>query len=132
MEQIPILQRALSCTALKYLGEISYAFYLVHWLFRQFVGEPLFRHFTKDLQLPRTTSFALAYAITLTLVVIVSDYFWRAIDEKCVKLARWAVTDVLGVGAKSVKRIDTPPMQQQATDRGATPDDEAVPVLRLD
>lgn len=130
MEQLPLLQRALSCTALNYLGEISYAFYLVHWLFRQFVGEPLFYRIVKDSKLSRTTSFFAAYTITLVLVVLVSDCFWRTIDEKCVKLARFIVTDILGVGAKSAKRDETPPMQQ-TVGRVDVPYEEAVPVRRL-
>lgn len=109
MEQLPLLQRALSCTALNYLGETSYAFYLVHWLFRQFVGVPLFDHFVTDLEFSRTTGFFTAYTITLVLVVLISDYFWRAIDESCVKLARFVVANVLGVGAKSVNHVETPP-----------------------
>ncbi|RYP39278.1 hypothetical protein DL767_002287 [Monosporascus sp. MG133] len=100
LEQLPLLQRALSCAPLRYLGEISYAFYLVHWIVRHFV---------------------VAYVPTLILTVLLGEYFWRAIDEKCVKLARFVVTDMLGVGAKpkSDKRPEivvlAPPQQPAET-----------------
>ncbi|RYP51330.1 hypothetical protein DL768_003334 [Monosporascus sp. mg162] len=121
LEQLPPLQRALSCAPLRYLGEISYAFYLVHWIVRHFV---------------------VAYVPTLILTVLLGEYFWRAIDEKCVKLARLVVTDVLGVGAKpkSHKRPETviPAPPQHPVERSPAVQmeemqaDEAVPVLRLD
>ncbi len=154
MEQLPLLQRLLSCTALNYLGEISYAFYLVHWIFKIYVGIPLFHYFTEQLKWPKTPSFVLEYSITLVLVTMAGDYFWRAVDEKCVKLARFVVTDVLGVGTKSEKRPDplsTMPMRQvaerfeerieemieerieeRAVERTTITEREPIPVFRLD
>ncbi|RYO81944.1 hypothetical protein DL762_006848 [Monosporascus cannonballus] len=142
LERLPLLQRVLSCAPLRYLGEISYAFYLVHWIVRQYVGYPLFRHLTKAQEWPKTPSFVVAYVPTLVLTVLLGDYFWRAVDEKCVKLARFLVTDILGVGGKpkSDKRpemvISAPPQQpverSPAVRMEEMQAEEAVPVLRLD
>lgn len=153
LEQLPLLRRALSCTALKYLGEISYALYLVHWLFQHYVFLRIYRHLTDDLEWRKTPAFWTAYVPSLFITIVGSDYFWRAADENCVKLARYIVTDLLGVGAKSDKR-PTPPADHTATiptqdmqqdhrrslhqrreNSGAATDtsrDETVPVLRLD
>ncbi|RYP78155.1 hypothetical protein DL769_003236 [Monosporascus sp. CRB-8-3] len=142
LEQLPLLQRALSCAPLRYLGEISYAFYLVHWIIRQYVGYPLFRHLTKTQEWSQTPSFVVAYVPTLVLTVLLGDYFWRAVDEKCVKLARFVVTDMLGVGVKpkSDKRLEmvVPAPPQRPVERSLAVRmeemraEEAVPVLRLD
>ena len=104
LEQLPLVQRGLSCAALKYLGEISYALYLVHWIFQHYVFERIYLHMHDTLEWRRNSAFWMAYAPTLFFTIVASDYFWRAIDENCVKLGRFLVTDLLGVGAKNEKR----------------------------
>jgi len=100
LEQLPQLQRLLVVAPISYLGEISYSFYLFQRMGRVAVGEPIFHYVQKQLGWSHTPAFVLYYFSALFWTVIVSDYFWRAVDLNSVILARKVVVDWLGVGRK--------------------------------
>ncbi|KXJ85616.1 acyltransferase family-domain-containing protein [Microdochium bolleyi] len=100
VEQLPLLQRCLSITPLAYLGEISYAYYLLQWGAVQVVGWPLQLYVEKHWGWSHRPAFALFYMSSQISCIVASDYFWRAVDLKFVTLARLVVVDWLGVGKK--------------------------------
>ncbi|KAJ1323774.1 exopolysaccharide production protein ExoZ [Microdochium nivale] len=100
VEQLPLLQRALSITPLAYLGEISYAYYLLQWAAVQVVGWPLQLYVEKTWGWSHGPAFALFYLSSQISCIIASDYVWRAVDLPFVVLAKFVVVDCLGVGRK--------------------------------
>ncbi|KAH7037554.1 acyltransferase family-domain-containing protein [Microdochium trichocladiopsis] len=100
LEQLPLLQRFLAIAPISYLGEISYSFYLFQRMARVAVGEPILKYVVKEWQWSHVPAFVLYYFSTLIWTILVSDYFWRAVDLNSVVLARKVVVDWLGVGKK--------------------------------
>ncbi|KAH7014351.1 acyltransferase family-domain-containing protein [Microdochium trichocladiopsis] len=100
VEQLPLLQRALAIAPFSYLGEISYAFYLLQNAAAQAIGWPFWTYAEKSLGWSSGWAFALYYVVTQIACLTMADYFWRSVDLNFVVLARLVVVDWLGVGRK--------------------------------
>ncbi|KAI0100081.1 hypothetical protein GGR51DRAFT_564493 [Nemania sp. FL0031] len=98
LEQLPLLQKALSISSLKYLGEISYAYYLLQGLGHTHVGNPIYQSLQDKYGWSKNSAFAAGYIVGNIFNIIASDYFWRVIDESFIRLARFVVVEWLGVG----------------------------------
>lgn len=109
LEQLPVLQKVLSVSFLKYLGEISYAYYLLQGLGHTHVGNPLFEVLQDKYGWSKTSAFIAGYIVGNVFNVIASDYFWRVIDESCVRFARHVVVEWLGVGKPPGVRLRNGP-----------------------
>ncbi|KAI0514345.1 hypothetical protein F5B22DRAFT_647658 [Xylaria bambusicola] len=104
LEQLPVLQKVLSVSFLKYLGEISYAYYLLQGLGHTHVGNPLYAVLQDKYGWSKNSAFAAGYIVGNIFNIIASDYFWRVIDESCIRLARFVVVELLGVGKQPGNR----------------------------
>lgn len=98
LEQLPLLQKFLSVGFLKYLGEISYAYYLLQGLGHTHVGNPIFHVLEDKYGWSKTSAFIAGYIVGNIFNIVASDYFWRVIDESFIRLARFVVVEWLGVG----------------------------------
>ncbi|KAI1169965.1 hypothetical protein F4777DRAFT_571041 [Nemania sp. FL0916] len=98
LEQLPLLQKVLSVSFLKYLGEISYAYYLLQGLGHTHVGNPLYAVLQDKYGWSKNSAFVAGYIVGNIFNIIASDYFWRVIDESSIRLARFVVVEWLGVG----------------------------------
>lgn len=96
VENLPWIQWLLSTFPILYFGEISFSFYLLHWMFYLWPGAEMMGLFTQRLGWSGDVSFYAMFSLTLCLLVVASDYYWRAVDESCVKLGKLLV-DWLGV-----------------------------------
>jgi peptidoglycan/LPS O-acetylase OafA/YrhL len=96
VENLPPAQWLLSTTPILYLGEISYAFYLLHWMAFLWPGWNMMVYFVNVLQWPHDLSFYIMFVLTLALLIVVADYFWRTVDEGCVRMGKTFV-EWLGV-----------------------------------
>ncbi|KAI0467894.1 hypothetical protein F4859DRAFT_506574 [Xylaria cf. heliscus] len=104
LEQLPLLQKVLSISFLKYLGEISYAYYLLQGLGYTHVGTPIYDVLQAKYGWSKSSAFTVGYIIGNIFNVIASDYFWRVIDESFIRLARFVVVEWLGVGKQPGSR----------------------------
>ncbi|KAK9420132.1 putative Acyltransferase 3 domain-containing protein [Seiridium unicorne] len=95
LENLPSAQWLLSTKPVLYLGEISFSFYLLHWMGFLWPGWEMMIRMVNVLHCPMDWSFYLMYFTTLAMLVVSADVFWRLIDEKCVSagkgLAEWLV-----------------------------------------
>jgi peptidoglycan/LPS O-acetylase OafA/YrhL len=87
LEALPGVRKIFTTTIMTYLGEISYAFYLLH--------QPVMFSFgawtlstMKGAGYSNVSSFIVEYIVTLFLILCAADLFWRGIDEKVVKACR--------------------------------------------
>ncbi|KAJ3577323.1 hypothetical protein NPX13_g3245 [Xylaria arbuscula] len=137
LEQLPLLQKFLSVSFLKYLGEISYAYYLLQGLGHTHVANPIFEALQDRYGWSKSSAFVLAYIIGNIFNIIASDYFWRVIDESFIRLARFVVVELLGVGKQPGMRLRSgpdsaigytavPTAAPTASDDRSTSDDTAV------
>ncbi|KAH8197618.1 hypothetical protein TruAng_008202 [Truncatella angustata] len=94
LENLTSVQWLLSTTPFLYLGEISFSFYLLHWLMYHVPGKQLYIylriHGWNEL-----ISFWAFYTSTLVMLVIAADLYWRAVDVNSVRLSKYLV-DRLG------------------------------------
>lgn len=109
LEQLPLLQKYLSVSFLKYLGEISYAYYLLQGLGHTHVANPIFEALQDKYGWSKTSAFIFAYIVGNIFNIIASDYFWRVIDESFIRLARFVVVEFLGVGKQPGGRSRSSP-----------------------
>jgi len=101
LEQLAWLQAVLALAPFAYLGEISYAFYLLQIVAWQAVAWPLMLHAQDQWGWSITGRGFVLYYISANLsCLLMADYFWRAVDLQFVVLARVVVVDWLGVGRK--------------------------------
>ncbi|KAI1282208.1 hypothetical protein F5Y07DRAFT_232914 [Xylaria sp. FL0933] len=98
LEQLPLLQKVLSVGFLKYLGEISYAYYLLQGLGHTHVGNPIYAVLQDKHGWSKNSAFAAGYIVGNIFNILAADYFWRVIDESFIRLARFVVVEWLGVG----------------------------------
>jgi peptidoglycan/LPS O-acetylase OafA/YrhL len=99
VENLPPAQWLLSIAPILYLGEISFALYLLHWMAFLWPGWEMMIRMVNVLHWPMDYSFYLMYFTILALLIVAADYFWRVIDERCVKIAK-ALVNWLGVHRK--------------------------------
>ncbi|KAH6651741.1 acyltransferase family-domain-containing protein [Truncatella angustata] len=123
VENLPSVQQLLSTTPILYLGEISFSFYLLHWMAYLWPGAIMMHYLTKSLGWPQGLSFYSMFLITLALTTVAADYYWRAVDEKCVWIGK-ALVDWLGVYDDSTPRLSSP----QRTANRLTDEDQTLPV----
>ncbi|KAI0389371.1 hypothetical protein F5Y17DRAFT_449130 [Xylariaceae sp. FL0594] len=120
LEQLPVLQAVLSVSFLKYLGEISYAYYLLQGLGHTHVGNPIYESLQDTYGWTKNSAFVAGYVVGNVFNILAADYFWRVIDEFFIRLARHVVVDWLGVGSNS------PPKDNNCVDYASVP---PAPVL---
>jgi hypothetical protein len=83
-----LLQPMFSTPLAKYLGKISYALYCVHIPILNWIGFRII-FFCWTSALGNNIGFVVAFAIVSVITIFVADLFSRAVDEPCVRLARW-------------------------------------------
>ncbi|KAI0175461.1 hypothetical protein BJ166DRAFT_588196 [Pestalotiopsis sp. NC0098] len=96
VENLPPVQWLVSTAPMLYLGEISFAFYLLHWMGFLWPGWEMMIEMVNVQHWPKDPSFYLMYFTILGMLIVAADYFWRLVDEKCVKLGK-ALVDWLGI-----------------------------------
>ncbi|KAK6085448.1 acyltransferase [Seiridium cupressi] len=101
IENLPSVQWVLSTAPILYFGEISFSFYLLHWMAYMWPGWEMMIYFTEVIQWSRDVSFYAMFTLTLLLLIVASDYFWSVVDERCVSMGKILI-DWLGVHASFV------------------------------
>ncbi|KAI4592927.1 hypothetical protein KJ359_010375 [Pestalotiopsis sp. 9143b] len=96
VENLPPVQWLVSTAPILYLGEISFAFYLLHWMGFLWPGWEMMIRMVNVQHWPMDPSFYLMYFTILGMLIVAADYFWRLVDDKCVKLGK-ALVDWLGI-----------------------------------
>ena len=96
MENMPLVQWVMAWTPILYLGEISFSFYLLHWLIYLSLGVELQRYFDHIWGWSGVGGFYAMYGIVFLVLLVTSDWYWRGVDEKCVLLGK-KVVDWLGI-----------------------------------
>ncbi|KAI0017545.1 acyltransferase family-domain-containing protein [Xylariomycetidae sp. FL0641] len=90
---LPCVQAVFVTRPARYLGRISFALYLVHGLGNRTIGGWLLKGcwavLGKENYWACVTSFLVATAVYMPVLVWVSDMFWRAVDIPSIDLARW-------------------------------------------
>jgi peptidoglycan/LPS O-acetylase OafA/YrhL len=93
---LPKVQRIFTTAVAQYLGQISYAFYIVHGPILHGFGYGFILRCWSLTGRETTMGFAsglgLAMLVILPLAVWAGDIFWRAVDTPCVELAKWIET----------------------------------------
>lgn len=97
LDRLPWAQRLLTRSELVYLGEIGYSFSLLHWMVLYSFGRYLYSYLHYIGVYSKNGSLVV-YIATLAVSLITADIFWRTIDEKSVRFAKWLVQDWLKVG----------------------------------
>ena len=91
--QVKFLQNFFNTAVPQYLGNISYALYLMHNLcltaLEPRVNPYLDHYFGKSTSWGRHASWLGGLVVMLPIIICVADIFWRAVDTPTVKLARW-------------------------------------------
>jgi peptidoglycan/LPS O-acetylase OafA/YrhL len=90
---LPRVQRIFTTAVPQYLGQISYAFYIVHGpILHGFGYNFVLKCWSltgKETNLEFGLGLVLAVLVILPLAIWAADLFWRAIDTPCVELAKW-------------------------------------------
>ncbi|KKY36269.1 hypothetical protein UCDDA912_g03713 [Diaporthe ampelina] len=88
LEALPPAQWLLSTAPFRYLGEISFSFYLLHLLLINMLSARTLVFLTETCGWGYGPAFALMWVVTAAGVVIAADLFWRAVDETSVRMSR--------------------------------------------
>jgi peptidoglycan/LPS O-acetylase OafA/YrhL len=88
LENSPILQRPFMTPLAQYLGNISYALYIVHIPICYSVGRIITLRAIEATG-THATGFFLGAALVGPLTLWVADIYWRLVDIKSVELAKW-------------------------------------------
>ncbi|KAL1296931.1 hypothetical protein AAFC00_004538 [Neodothiora populina] len=94
------LQGIFSCALGRYLGNISYALYLVHGFINHTLGYSVVYNLWENTTGKSTTrqyetGFALGGLIVIPAAIWAADLFWRYIDTPIVKFTRWLENQLL-------------------------------------
>lgn len=94
------LQVPFACALGRYMGNISYALYLVHGAVNHTVGYSvvynLWEKVTgKETLVQYETGFAMGAMVVIPVAIWIADLFWRYIDIPIVKFARWFESKLL-------------------------------------
>jgi peptidoglycan/LPS O-acetylase OafA/YrhL len=104
VENLPPVQWLFSTVPLLYLGEISFSFYLLHWMAFLWPGMEMMRYFMLALGWTWNFSFYCMVFTILALLVVCSDYYWRGVDQKCVEMGK-VVVNWLGVHESDAPKV---------------------------
>lgn len=111
--RLPWIQRFLDCRSMRYLGQVSFMLYLLHWPAGAVVGNRIARAlgrtanenyswFNDRLWIPDigpvgfSTRFLVAYGLYLPFCLFISDIGTRLVDQPTVRLGK-ALTTKLGI-----------------------------------
>jgi peptidoglycan/LPS O-acetylase OafA/YrhL len=83
-----LLQPMFTTPLAKYLGKISFALYCVHTPLLNWVGYRIIIFWWTSL-LGNTVGWLVGFGILFAIVIFAADIFTRAVDEPCVRLAKW-------------------------------------------
>ncbi|KAH6696637.1 acyltransferase family-domain-containing protein [Leptodontidium sp. MPI-SDFR-AT-0119] len=96
---LPLLQRIFTSPILHYLGQISFALYLVHWPILAIWGwrlQPTIWKLTgNDTEFNHAVGFAISLVCITPVALCVADLFWRAVDIRCIKFAKRFETELV-------------------------------------
>lgn len=86
-ENFPILQRPFATPLARYLGDISFAFYIVHWTFLWTIG----RVITNEtiVLFGRIFGFMIGALIVTPMTICIADVYWRMFDIGSVTFSKW-------------------------------------------
>lgn len=95
------LQRIFSCSLGRYLGNISYALYLMHGFVLKTVGYlavySFWEYTGKETLFQYELGFVLGGLVVIPLTVYLSDLFWKHVDMPIVRFTRWLENKLLDV-----------------------------------
>jgi peptidoglycan/LPS O-acetylase OafA/YrhL len=87
LENFPILQRPFATPLATYLGDISFAFYIIHWTFLWTMG----RLITNEtiVLFGKHWGFLIGSLIVIPMTICIADVYWRMFDIGSVTFSRW-------------------------------------------
>lgn len=87
LENLPILQRPFASPLARYLGDISFAFYIIHWTFIWTIG----RLITNEtiVLFGSHFGFAIGALFVIPITICIADVYWRMFDMGAVTFSRW-------------------------------------------
>lgn len=88
MDHLPAAQWLFTRRVMVYLGEVSYAFYLLHQAVLFSIGGSLNAYLVERHGWSENYAFWVFYAVTLAVLLCIADLFWRLVDEPVVKASR--------------------------------------------
>lgn len=88
LEALPPLQWLLSTAPFRYLGEISFSFYLLHLLLINSTSKHIMLFLTQTCGWAYGPAYVLMWLVTGTGTVFAADLFWRGVDEPSVRMSR--------------------------------------------
>ncbi|KAL1881884.1 hypothetical protein Daus18300_000938 [Diaporthe australafricana] len=88
LEALPQAQWLLSTAPFRYLGEISFSFYLLHLLMINIFAAKALIYLSGSWGLSDWSAYVVMWLFTAAAVVLAADLFWRGVDEVSVKLSR--------------------------------------------
>jgi peptidoglycan/LPS O-acetylase OafA/YrhL len=86
-ENFPALQRPFTTPLARYLGDISFSFYIIHWTFLWTVGRVITNE-TIAL-FGKYWGFAFGAIIVIPMAICIADVYWRMFDVGSVTFAKW-------------------------------------------
>lgn len=86
-ENLPILQRPFTTPLARYLGDISFAFYIIHWTVLWTIG----RMITNETMalFGKYWGFAIGALIVMPMTICIADVYWRMFDIGSVTFSKW-------------------------------------------
>ena len=97
IENLPLLQAGLNWGPILYLGEISYALYLVHWMMEQcWFTKGFLIYLAKELKMPFFYALIIESCVSLPATFWVADIHWRLVDRRAVAFSK-RVVEKLGI-----------------------------------
>ncbi|RAH82775.1 acyltransferase [Aspergillus japonicus CBS 114.51] len=104
----PEIQRLFTNRLSQYLGQISFAFYIVHGPILHGLGYALMPRLWaitgRETNFQAGLAYLLGWMICLPIALWAGDLFWRAVDIPSVRFARWVEEKVIVKGPVSVSR----------------------------
>jgi peptidoglycan/LPS O-acetylase OafA/YrhL len=86
-ENFPILQRPFTTSLARYLGDISFAFYIVHWTIIWTIGRVLTNE--TIVLFGKHWGFAIGALIVIPMTICIADIYWRMFDVGAVMISKW-------------------------------------------
>ncbi|KAH8655875.1 acyltransferase family-domain-containing protein [Xylariales sp. PMI_506] len=99
VENLPSVQKVLSTGPMIYFGEISFSFYLLHWIGYCSVGEITRQYLQDTLGVSARNAYSAMVSVSLVVLIFAADIYWRTVDENSVRLSKFMV-DCMGIHQK--------------------------------